>query len=86
MKILKYTLRNFIVIVITITFSINTNGQGTIKTPKNQTVYVWDGGDTSPLIAGWEADAADWINIYDSDAQRIGPATSNYNCMPLPGM
>lgn len=55
-------------------------GQGTIKTPKNQTVYVGDGYDTPQLIAGWEADAADWIYIYDSDAQRVGAATSNYNC------
>ena len=80
MKVLRYTLRNFIVIVITITFGINTNGQGTIKTPKNQTVYVWNDYDSPTWIAIWEADAANWIDIYDSDAQRIGPATSNYNC------
>ena len=74
--------KNILLLVFFIVISFSIYGQGTIKTPKNQTIYLindWD--DSSPdLIATWEAQAANWIDINDSEADKKAPATSNYNC------
>ena len=79
MKTNRILHKNILLLVFSaVSFSIY--GQGTIKTPLNHTVYVNGNWDTDSLIAVWEADAADWINDHNSDAVRIGPATSNYNC------
>ena len=80
MKMLKYTLKNSTIILVISMSIVAANGQGIVKTPKNQTVYVEDGNDNAYLLALWETQAANWIDLYDSDAHRIGPATSNYNC------
>lgn len=45
-----------------------------------QTVMVDPGGDDSYWVPICEADAAQWIIDNESDAQRIGAATTNYNC------
>jgi hypothetical protein len=74
-KILYKSLGNLL--LITISFSIY--GQ-TIKTPKNHTVYVSASRDTPALLVYWEASAANWITINQSNAEKVGQATSNYNC------
>jgi len=76
----KYIFRNLIFILFLFLTAITANSQGTIQTPKGQTVSVVNNWDTPPLIAAWESAAAQWIIDYTSDAQKKGPATSHYNC------
>ncbi len=80
MKNIYLILRNLLLGLLFICTSVLVFGQGTIKTPKNQTIYVWNDYDNSTWLAIWEADAAEWIVDNNSDAERIGAATSNYNC------
>uniref|UniRef100_UPI003216E0A6 T9SS type A sorting domain-containing protein n=1 Tax=uncultured Draconibacterium sp. TaxID=1573823 RepID=UPI003216E0A6 len=72
--------RNILFLVSLITISFSIYGQGTIKTPCNQTVQVIENWDSPELIAAWEADAANWIEVNDSRAVKKAPATSHYNC------
>jgi len=76
----NYIILNLIFVPVLMTICVISFGQGTVKTPKNQTIYVGAGSDNTYYLALWEADAADWIDDNDSDAERIGAATSNYNC------
>ncbi len=80
MRTNNYTSLNLIITLVFIVIATSANGQGTIKTPMGQTVNVISNWDTTPLIALWESQAAQWIINNSSDAQKKGPATSHYNC------
>jgi hypothetical protein len=79
MKTFQNILKIFFGVIIA-TAILNTAVGQSIKTPMNQTVYTLYNGDTAPLIAEWEAAGANWISDHSSGAQRVGAATSNYNC------
>ena len=75
-----YIFRNLIFTLLLMLSVVTANSQGTIQTPMGQTVSVVNNWDTPQYIAAWESEAAQWIIDNNSDAQRIGAATSNYNC------
>ncbi|MDP2338363.1 MAG: hypothetical protein Q8N05_18310 [Bacteroidota bacterium] len=80
MKTNDYIFRYLFFTLFLILIAIAANSQGTIQTPMGQTVMVDPGGDDSYWVPICEADAAQWIIDNNSDAQRIGAATTNYNC------
>lgn len=57
----NYILKNVCLVLFLLSISTITNGQGSIKTPKNQTVYVVTNWDTPDYLALWESQAANWI-------------------------
>ncbi len=75
-----YIFRNLNFTLLLMLSVVTANSQGTIQTPMGQTVSVVNNWDTPQYIAAWESEAAQWIINNNSDAQRIGAATSNYNC------
>jgi hypothetical protein len=76
----KNTFRLLIYAFSLLLITTTVKSQGTTKTPKGQTVYLENNWDTPSLKTAWEAAAAQWITNNHSDAIRIAPATSNYNC------
>jgi hypothetical protein len=59
--------------------SFNIYGQNT-KTPKNQTIILSSNRDTPAWINTWDSLATVWIDIKGSKAEKVGAATSHYNC------
>lgn len=81
MRTNDYIFKNLIFMLFLMLTAVTANSQGTLQTPMGQTVYVYNNWDTAPLIALWEADAAAEIaeNKWTTP-NKIGPATSHYNC------
>jgi hypothetical protein len=81
MKANDFILRNLIFTLSLILIVISGYSQGTVQTPMGQTVYTTNNWDTAPLIAAWEAQAAAEISRNQwTTANKLGPATSHYNC------
>lgn len=74
------TFRTLIFIFSLMLITTTVKSQGTTKTPMGQTVYLQNNWDTPAVKAAAEAWAAQWVIDNNSDAVRIGAATSNYNC------
>jgi hypothetical protein len=76
----KNTFRLLIYAFSLVLITSTVKSQRTTKTPMGQTVNLLNNWDTPYLIADAEAWAAQWITVNHSDAVRIAPATTNYNC------
>lgn len=53
----------------------------TIKTPTNVSIESYHRIEApAPTLAAWESQAAHWITVNTSNAERVAPASRTYNC------